>query len=331
MGQIGANGREPNPFVRYLRLVGQDTRVVAAHVALLVIVGASLLAPLATQPALQQSLVDSLDAPSLFNGESTPGAILGTDSLGRDLAARLLLATRVSLTVGALAVAVACFVGTLLGLLTGYFMGWFDNLVMRIVDALLSLPFVVLAIAIVAAIGPGLVNVAMVLGLTGWITFAKLVRGEVLRIKHLPFVEAARGIGCSHVRILFLHIAPQVAGIVLVTITLTFGQMIIAEATLSFLGLGIPPPTPTLGGILSGAQETFFSAWWLVAFPGIALMMIVLSVNILGDFLRDYFDPQVEHLPRRKRRWLVPNAFVSRAATASATSSKRGPTQEEER
>jgi len=173
---------------------------------------------------------------------------------------------------------------------------------MRIVDALLSLPFVVLAIAIVAAIGPGLVNVAMVLGLTGWITFAKLVRGEVLRLRQLPFVEAARSIGCSHLRILFLHIAPQITGIVLVTITLTFGQMIIAEATLSFLGLGIPPPTPTLGGILSGAQDTFFAAWWIVAFPGIILMFIVLSVNIIGDFLRDYFDPQIDRIPRRQKR-----------------------------
>ncbi len=287
---------------RYLRSVARDPRVIAAHLVLALIVVAALLAPLATEPALRQQLSDSLDPPSLFSATTTRGALLGTDSLGRDLGARLLLAIRVSLTVGALAVGVACLVGTVLGLLTGYFMGWFDNLVMRIVDALLSLPFVVLAIAIVAAIGPGLVNVAMVLGLTGWITFAKLVRGEVLRLRQLPFVEAARGIGCSHLRILFLHIAPQITGIVLVTITLTFGQMIIAEATLSFLGLGIPPPTPTLGGILSGAQDTFFAAWWIVAFPGITLMLIVLSVNIIGDFLRDYFDPQINHLSGRKKR-----------------------------
>jgi len=287
---------------RYIGAVARDPRVVAAHAILLLMVVAALLAPLATDDALNQRLADSLDPPGFSGAEASRGALLGTDSLGRDLAARLLIATRVSLSVGALAVVVACLVGTFLGLLAGYFMGWFDHLVMRIVDALLSLPFVVLAIAIVAAIGPGLVNVALVLGLTGWITFAKLVRAEVLRIRQLPFVEAARGIGCSHLRILFRHIAPQITGIVLVTITLTFGQMIIAEATLSFLGLGIPPPTPTLGGILSGAQDTFFSAWWIVAFPGITLMLIVLSVNIIGDALRDYFDPHVDRAPRRNKR-----------------------------
>ncbi|TVR01619.1 MAG: ABC transporter permease [Spirochaetaceae bacterium] len=284
---------EPHGAQHYLLATRYNRSALVAHLVLAGIVCAALLAPLVRGPALAQRLSVSLDPPALFSASSQSGALLGTDSLGRDLGARLLLATRVSLAVGGLAVAVACVVGTVLGLLCGYLMGWFDNLVMRVVDALLSLPFVVLAIAIVAAIGPGLVNVAMVLGLTGWITFAKLVRGEVLRIRQQPFVEAARCVGCSHLRILFLHIAPHVLGIVLVGITLTFGQMIIAEATLSFLGLGIPPPTPTLGGILAGAQETFFAAWWLVAFPGVILMAIVLSVNVVGDWLRDYFDPHV--------------------------------------
>jgi peptide/nickel transport system permease protein len=136
--------------------------------------------------------------------------------------------------------------------------------------------------------------VALVLGLTGWVTFAKLVRGEVLRIKEYSFIEAAHSIGCRGTRILFRHILPQTTGIILVNATLTMGQMIISEATLSFLGLGVPPPTPTLGGILSDAQQTFFAAWWIVVFPGLALMAIILAINIAGDFLRDFYDPSGE-------------------------------------
>ena len=279
---------------RYLRTIWRDKRVLAAHGTLFLVVLVSVLAPLYPIDPFDQRLAQSLRPPGLSQQQPGLPALLGTDSLGRDLLARLLLATRISLMVGGLSVLIACLVGTLLGLVAGYLGGPVDAVIMRLVDALLSLPFVVVAITIVAAIGPGLVNIALILGLTGWVTFAKLVRGEVLRLKEIEFVEAARSMGCSVERILLRHIAPQVVGLVLVTITLTLGQMIIAEATLSFLGLGIPPPMPTLGGILSDAQTFFFSAWWIVVFPGVFLMLIVLSVNILGDFLRDYFDPQLD-------------------------------------
>lgn len=278
---------------QYLRTIWRSKRVFAAHGVLFLTVLASVLAPLYPVDPFDQQLAQSLRAPTLIQEQNGLPALLGTDSLGRDLLARLLLATRISLMVGGLSVLIACLVGTLLGLVAGYLGGLVDAVIMRIVDALLSLPFVVVAITIVAAIGPGLINIALILGLTGWVTFAKLVRGEVLRLKEIDFVEAARSLGCSVTRIMLRHIAPQVVGLVLVTITLTLGQMIIAEATLSFLGLGIPPPMPTLGGILSDAQTFFFSAWWIVIFPGVVLMLIVLSVNIIGDFLRDYFDPQL--------------------------------------
>ena len=278
---------------QYLRTIWRSKRVFAAHGVLFLTVLASVLAPLYPVDPFDQQLAQSLRAPTLIQEQNGLPALLGTDSLGRDLLARLLLATRISLMVGGLSVLIACLVGTLLGLVAGYLGGLVDAVIMRIVDALLSLPFVVVAITIVAAIGPGLINIALILGLTGWVTFAKLVRGEVLRLKEIDFVEAARSLGCSVTRIMLRHIAPQVVGLVLVTITLTLGQMIITEATLSFLGLGIPPPMPTLGGILSDAQTFFFSAWWIVIFPGVVLMLIVLSVNIIGDFLRDYFDPQL--------------------------------------
>jgi len=279
---------------RYIAVLRRHPLAFAAHVVLALAVLAAILASVYPVDPLKQNLMGSLMPPSLkvdhFPGsQSTFPAFLGTDSLGRDLAARIILAIRISLAVSFLAVLIATVVGVFLGLVAGYAGGILDSVIMRVVDALLSLPFVVLAIAVVAAIGPGLTNVALVLGLTGWVTFAKLVRGEVLRIREYSFIEAADSIGCSGTRILFRHILPQTTGIILVNATLTMGQMIISEATLS--GLGVPPPTPTLGAILSDAQQTFFAAWWIVVFPGLALMAIILAINIVGDFLRDYFEP----------------------------------------
>jgi peptide/nickel transport system permease protein len=267
--------------------------VLLAHLAILAIVIAVSFANFYPLDPFDQNLMQSLNGPRMSNPEGFPN-LLGTDPLGRDLMVRVLLATRISLIVGGLSVGIACIVGTILGMLAGYLGGLMDAIVMRVVDALLALPFVVLGIAIVAAIGRSFFNIIFVLGFTGWITFAKLVRGQVLSLKEDEYIEAARAIGCSITRILIKHILPQVAGIVLVTITLTLGQMIISEATLSFLGVGIPPSIPTLGGILNDAQTYLFSAWWIVVFPGLALMVIVLSFNLIGRFLRDYFDPQID-------------------------------------
>jgi peptide/nickel transport system permease protein len=269
----------------------------AAHIVLAMAVIAAVFASAYPVDPLKQDLMSSLMPPRL-HVDSLPGsqtnlpAFLGTDSLGRDLSSRILLAIRISLALSFLAVLIATAVGVALGLIAGYVGGVVDTVTMRVVDALLSLPFVVLAIAVVAAIGPGLTNVALVLGLTGWVTFTKLVRGEVLRIREYSFVEAADSIGCSRPRILVRHILPQTFGLILVNATLTMGQMIISEATLSFLGLGVPSPTPTLGGILADAQQTFFAAWWIVVFPGVVLMLIILAINIVGDHLRDYFEPR---------------------------------------
>jgi peptide/nickel transport system permease protein len=294
-----ARAEAPAPRRRYFATLLGHPLALAAHAVLALAVIAAVLASVYPVDPLKQNLMSSLMPPSLkvdsFPGsQATVPALMGTDALGRDLASRILLAIRISLAVSFLAVAIATVVGVCLGLVAGYVGGAVDSVIMRIVDALLSLPFVVLAIAVVAAIGPGLTNVALVLGLTGWVTFAKLVRGEVLRIKEYSFIEAAHSIGCRGTRILFRHILPQTTGIILVNATLTMGQMIISEATLSFLGLGVPPPTPTLGGILSDAQQTFFAAWWIVVFPGLALMAIILAINIAGDFLRDFYDPSGE-------------------------------------
>jgi len=280
----------------YFAALRRRPLALASHIVLAAAVLVAVFAAAYPVDPLKQNLMSSLMPPS-FQAASFPGsqtafpAFMGTDSLGRDLTSRIVLAIRISLAVSFLSVLIAAAVGVALGLLAGYLGGALDSLVMRVVDALMSLPFVVLAIAVVAAIGPGLTNVALVLGFTGWVTFAKLVRGEVLRVREYSFVEAAVSIGCSRRRIMLRHVLPQTSGLILVNATLTMGQMIISEATLSFLGLGVPAPTPTLGGILADAQQTFFAAWWIVVFPGLVLMAIILAINIAGDFLRDYFEP----------------------------------------
>jgi len=298
MAIVELQSAAPSRRSRYWSSLVHRPVAFGAHIVFALSVIAAVLASAYPIDPLKQDLMSSLMPPTFqvdhFPGsKSTLPAVMGTDSLGRDLAARILLAVRISLTVSFLAMVIATAVGVALGLIAGYFGGAVDSIIMRVVDALLSLPFVVLAIAVVAAIGPGLMNVALVLGFTGWVTFAKLVRGEVLRIREYSYIEAAHSIGCSHPRILLRHIFPQTSGIILVNSTLTMGQMIIAEATLSFLGLGVPSPTPTLGGILSDAQQTFFAAWWIVVFPGVVLMAIILSINVVGDFLRDHYDPRL--------------------------------------
>lgn len=293
MAEPGKAGAQRRGLHRYAHMVWRYKRVTAAHALLFIILLVAIIADLYPVSADRQDLSQHLRPPTFEHKQGEWPHVLGTDPLGRDLLARLLQATRLSLWVGGLAVAVACVIGTVLGLLAGFVGGVLDHLVMRLADALLALPFVVLAIAIVAVVGPSFSNIVIVLGLTGWVTFAKLVRGEVLRVREMDHVEAARAIGCPQWRILLVHVWPQVTGLVLVNITLSLGQMIISEATLSFLGLGIPPPTPTLGGILSDAQTYFFSAWWIVVFPGLFLMAIVLCVNLIGDFLRDYLDPRL--------------------------------------
>lgn len=287
--EVKARGRS------YWSALVANPLALAAHVVLALAIVGALGAFWYPVDPMAQDLMSSLTPPSL-EANTFPGAVstlpplLGTDSLGRDLLSRIFLGTAISLAVSFFSVVIALVVGVVLGLVAGYWGGALDSVIMRVVDALMSLPFVVLAIAVVAAIGPGLANVALVLGFTGWVSFAKLIRGEVLRIKEFSFIEAAHAIGCRPWRILLRHILPQTLGLLLINVTLTMGQMIISEATLSFLGLGVPAPTPTLGGILADAQETFFSAWWIVVFPGIALMLLILAINLLGDFLRDYLD-----------------------------------------
>ena len=222
--------------------------------------------------------------------------ILGTDHLGRDFLSRLIYGTRISLVVGFFAVFLTGSFGLLVGLVSGYFGGKVDFFLMRLVDLVLSFPFILLALATIAIVGPSLTVLILVMSMRIWVIYARVVRGEVLSMREQEFIQAARSIGGSDIRIIFRHILPNVLAPVIILASLYLGRMIIIEAGLSFLGLGVPPPTPTWGGLLSDGKIHLYTSWWLVTFPGLAITITVLGSNLVGDWLRNILDPRMKSL-----------------------------------
>ena len=260
-----------------------------AFVAALFVMAAA--APLiAPHDPVRQSLRLRLKPPTMeaADGRAHP---LGTDHLGRDVLSRVIYGSRVSLLIGFSAVGVGILIGATLGILAGYRRGWLDTVIMTVADAQLAFPFILLAIGIIAVLGPSFPTLIVVVGLSGWMTYARVLRAQVLVLRSREFVDAIRGLGGSTLRVILRHILPNVLSSLVVIATLELARAIVLEATLSFLGLGIQPPTPSWGGMIHEGREYLDSAWWISTFPGLVLMLSSVVVSRLGDWLRDVLDP----------------------------------------
>lgn len=271
-------------------------RLPASTLALLAVLlafglAALLASAIAPHDPLRQSLLLRLKPPGTVDPRQGLFA-LGTDDLGRDLLSRILYGARASFAVATLSVAVSLALGVTLGLAAGWFRGWTAAIVMRLVDTMLSIPAILLAVLTVAVIGPGFLDLVLVLGLTRWPRYTRVAYASTLQVASMPFIQASQMAGTGAARLLRRHVLPNVAGPILVVATSEFGLMILFEAGLSFLGLGIQPPAPSWGSILSAGRQYVERAWWLTVFPGIGLFVLVVCVNLLGDLLRDQLDPR---------------------------------------
>ena len=286
-GIIGRLARSYNFFTRW---------PVIPIVVLVILVLAAIFAPVISEHEPLDGNLRERIVPPWGAEEGTTNHIFGTDHVGRDIFSRVVHGSRVSLMVAAVALVTGTIVGTLLGLIAGYFGGIIDEIIMRIVDIWFAFPFLMIALLIAAVVGQGISTIMGLLVLLVWSSYVRYVRAEVLTLRERDYVALARVAGASTVRILLKHLLPGVTNTVVVVATLRAGQLILAEASLSFLGAGIPPPTPTLGSMIADGRDYLRDAWWISVYPGITIFLMVMSLNFLGDWLRDRIDPRLRQL-----------------------------------
>lgn len=253
----------------------------------------AIFAPLITPwDPVKNNLLDAKLPPAWLPG-GDPSHLLGTDRLGRDVFARLLYGARVSMSVATLALAIAVTIGSTVGIVAGYFGGWLGSVLMRLVDMVLSLPMVLIALALAIALGPSFTNMILVIGFLIWPNLARLVRADTLLLRQQEFVRYSRAIGVPDWRIILRHVIPNIVGTLLVAVALEIPHVILVEASLSFLGAGIPPPSASWGAMIADGRALIATGWWIALFPGLAIIVTVVSFNALGDWLRDHFDPRL--------------------------------------
>ncbi len=278
---------------RLRRLTRRRTALFGLSVMVIVILTAVFAAALSPFDPLEQDISQRLKEPGWQDARGRTH-LLGTDHLGRDILARIIYGSRIALMVGLSAVLISGFLGMAIGLISGYFGGRVDDFFMRLADIQLAFPFILLAIAVIGVLGPSLRNIIVVIGVSSWVVYARVVRGEVLSIREREFVQAAIALGSLDWRILVRHVLPNAFTPWLVVATLDMARVIVIESALSFLGLGVQPPTPTWGGMLADGRVYLSTAWWLATFPGLAILITVLGINLFGDGLRDTLDPRLK-------------------------------------
>jgi peptide/nickel transport system permease protein len=289
--ELRPQAREWTLFLR--RLGRRRTALFGAVVVSLVLITATAAAWVSPFDPLEQDIGERLRPPG-WRDEAGRAHPLGTDHLGRDILARIVYGARPALLVGFAAVAISGVLGMVTGLLAGYFGGRVDDVLMRLADIQLAFPFILLAIAVIGVLGPSLTTIICVIGVSSWVIYARIVRAAALSLREREFVQAAQALGGGDGRILVRHILPNVFTPWLVVATLDMARVIVIESALSFLGLGVQPPTPTWGGMLADGRVYISTAWWLATFPGLAILVTVLGINLFGDGLRDTLDPRLK-------------------------------------
>lgn len=288
-------GARVDSSVQRVRIFRQMTFAIPAAVLLLLLLTAIFAPLLAPYPPTKIAMTERLLPPAFVSGGST-AHLLGTDLLGRDVLSRVIYGARVSLSVSLLVILITASIGTVLGIIAGYLGGRTDAFLMRVTDISLAFPAILIAILLAVILGPGYWTVVLAISILGWAPYARLIRGEALKLREADFVAQARIIGTSPVRTMVRHIFPNIINPLIIMATLSVGFVILTEAALSYLGAGIPPPTPSWGNMVSDGRNLIDTAWWISFFPGLAIGLVVLSGNFLGDWIRDKLDPRLRQI-----------------------------------